>query len=157
MVRGSGYVAAAALAVSGVCVSAFSPSSPSTSAIIRPRIATPTPTKPLHASFPQAQRTAALNLSSEAEELVKSKKSKDAEDTTASSAMQLETLQGGAVEENLNGVLVRLFIHASGCPCKISLCAPPSIVWLSALDVSILIIPLPIATRENKTKTRGQS
>ena len=101
MVRGTGYVAAAALAVSGVCVSAFSPSSPSTSAIIRPRIATPTPTKPLHASFPQAQRTTALNLSSEAEELVKSKKSKDAEDTTATgSAMQLETLQGGAVEEN---------------------------------------------------------
>ena len=38
-------------------------------------------------------------MSSEAEELVKSKK-KDAEDATAGSAMQLETLQGGAVEEN---------------------------------------------------------
>ena len=96
MVRGTGYVAAAALAVSGVCVSAFSPSSPSTSTIIRPRI---TPTKPLHASFPQAQRTTALNLSSEAEELVKSQKSKDAEDTTATgSAMQLETLQGSGID-----------------------------------------------------------
>ena len=60
----------------------------------RPSVITP---KPLHASFPQ--RTTALNLSSEAEELVKSKK-KDAEDATAGSAMQLETLQGGAVEEN---------------------------------------------------------
>lgn len=97
MVRGTGYVAAAALAVSGVCFSAFSPSSPSTStsnAIIWPRIISP---KPLHASFPRRSSTA-LNLSSEAEELVKSKK-QDAEDT-AGGAMQLETLQGGAVEEN---------------------------------------------------------
>ena len=112
MVRGTNsYVAAAALAahVSGVCVSAFAPSSlssTSTSAILRPIIQQQ---KPLHASFSRSSSSVtALNLSSEAEELVKSQKSQDARDDATSTApaggtMQLETLQGGAVardEEN---------------------------------------------------------